>query len=193
MLHRHPRNSARVIDGKLVLSFPNALSPVLWQFDLCQVKASALEVLKSGEKGDACFLQLRTARGETQKIAEFETMEEGRGALLIVSRAMEKARGRIRCRPESDNNASSAAAAPRHGFWGGFLRFLGVLAGLFLIWLLVSYLYSLYYTPQISAEMLGRSSSQSESSYRGGPAFPGAGNGEAGVPMDADAFLMNNR
>ena len=42
--------SASVVDGKLILSFPHAQTPVLWQMDLTQAKASSLEVTKS-EKG----------------------------------------------------------------------------------------------------------------------------------------------
>ena len=39
--------SANVVDGKLILSFPHAQTPVLWQMDLAQAKASAIEVLKA--------------------------------------------------------------------------------------------------------------------------------------------------
>ena len=44
MGHGNYQSSARVVDGKLILSFPHALTPVVWQMDLSQTKASALEV-----------------------------------------------------------------------------------------------------------------------------------------------------
>ena len=42
--------SANVVDGKLILSLPEAENPVVWQMDLSSAKASALEVKKDEEK-----------------------------------------------------------------------------------------------------------------------------------------------
>ena len=67
----HKNNaSASVVDGKLILSFPHAQTPVIWQMDLAEAKASALEVLKA-EKGTDFTLTLKTQKGEKVKIDLF--------------------------------------------------------------------------------------------------------------------------
>jgi hypothetical protein len=86
--------SARVVDGKLVLSLPHALTPVVWQMDLTQASASALEV--HDKNGTGASLTLKTPRGETTEIAVFETRALAVSALMSVSKALENARGKIR-------------------------------------------------------------------------------------------------
>lgn len=86
-------SSASVVDGTLILSLPDALSPVVWRLELGQAKASALEV-REGESG-VFKLLLKTPRGDVSDIAGFETRGRAVAALMAVSRAMEQAHGQI--------------------------------------------------------------------------------------------------
>ncbi|MCD8519768.1 MAG: hypothetical protein LRY57_00325 [Alphaproteobacteria bacterium] len=87
------QSSASVVDGKLILSFPNAKTPVVWQLDMAEVKASALEV--KGDK-DPFVLVLRTTKGEAVDVAPFTTKEEAVEGLVAVTTALQNAHGLIR-------------------------------------------------------------------------------------------------
>ena len=69
------RASAKVVDGKLILSLPDALTPVVWQMDLAHAKASALEVRCNNEAMNAYTLTLKTPKGETIEVAAFDERE----------------------------------------------------------------------------------------------------------------------
>ena len=85
----NPRSSAKVVDGTLILSLPDALSPVVWRWNLGEAKASALEVRE--DKEGSFKLVLKTPRGDVQDVAPFENRQKAMSALLAVSRAMENA------------------------------------------------------------------------------------------------------
>lgn len=85
--------SARVVDGTLILSLPDALSPVVWRLELTNAKASALEV-REGD-GGIYRLMLKTPRGDVNDIAGFENRGRAVAALMAVSRAMEQGHGQI--------------------------------------------------------------------------------------------------
>ena len=44
-------SSAKVVDGNLILSLPDAINPVVWRMELGSVKASAMEVKKDAADG----------------------------------------------------------------------------------------------------------------------------------------------
>lgn len=85
--------SAKVIDGTLILTLPNAVRPVVWQMQLGQTKSSALEVREQNDGN--WLLVLKTPRMDVMEIAPFATKEKAVKALMAVSRAMEKAQGQI--------------------------------------------------------------------------------------------------
>ncbi len=86
--------SAKIIDGILVLTLPDALRPVVWQMELGQTKTSAVEVR---EQNDGTFiLMLKTGRQDVQEIAPYASRELAVRALLTLSKAMEGAQGRLR-------------------------------------------------------------------------------------------------
>ena len=87
--------TARVVDGKLILSLPHALTPVVWQMDLTQARSSALEVRENKTQG-SFVLVLKTPRGDDTEIAPFAARTDAIEALMAVSRALEKAQGQIR-------------------------------------------------------------------------------------------------
>ncbi|MFK7839322.1 MAG: hypothetical protein AB8B83_03235 [Bdellovibrionales bacterium] len=130
--------SASVVDGKLILSFPQAQTPVLWQMDLTQAKSSALEVQKEG-KSDICFLALKTQKGEEVKIASFDTREEALNGLLAASDALKNAHGNIQTAANEDQKISIAhAPAPRKragkGQWVTGIVAVFALVAIFGVW-----------------------------------------------------------
>ncbi|OIN86690.1 MAG: hypothetical protein AUJ12_05280 [Alphaproteobacteria bacterium CG1_02_46_17] len=97
--------TAKVVDGILILSLPDALSPVVWQMEVGQSKSSALEV-RANEDGTIFTLVLKTPRQDILEIARYDQRDDAVRALLTVSSAMEQAQGQIRM-------ASSDTAAGR--------------------------------------------------------------------------------
>jgi hypothetical protein len=95
--------SARVVDGKLILSLPDAQTPVVWQMDITQTKSSALEARHDEEKG-IYILTLKTPRGATVEIAPFDNRDFAVEGLMAASHALENAHGQIR----RDNAATAA-------------------------------------------------------------------------------------
>ena len=81
------QTSAKVVDSTLILSLPDALTPIVWRWDLKDVKASALEV--RANENDGYTLILKTPRGDVQDVAPFETKDHALHALMSVSQAME--------------------------------------------------------------------------------------------------------
>lgn len=96
------KSSAKVVDGNLILSLPNAVNPIVWRMELGSVKASALEV-REGTNGQSLLI-LKTAKGEAHEIAPFTSRDQAVHALMRVSAALQSAEGQIA--------SSSAPAAP---------------------------------------------------------------------------------
>ena len=87
-------STAKVIDGVLILSLPDALTPVVWQMELGQSKSSALEIR---DNGDSKFLlALKTPRQDVLEIATYSNRDLAIKALLVASQAMEKAHGQLK-------------------------------------------------------------------------------------------------
>lgn len=168
-------SSASVVDGKLILSFPNAKTPVVWQMDMAEVKASALEV--RGEK-DPFTLVLKTTKGEAMDVAPFATKDEAVEGLVAVTRALQSAHGHIRpvtAAPANVQTEFAAAPPARKSRWGALVLVIAVLAGL---WFLLG---------ALQGPMAG---------LPPGATIPGDETASApqnGVPMSADEFLNQNR
>lgn len=88
------QSSAKVVDGNLILSLPDAINPVVWRMELGSVKASALEVKQQAADG-SFMLSLKTPKGEVHDIAPFQTREHAVRALMRVSSALQGAQGKI--------------------------------------------------------------------------------------------------
>ena len=86
-------SSAKIIDGTLILTLPDAIKPVVWQMQLGQTKSSALEVRDMPDGN--WMLILKTPRMDVMEIAPFSNKDAAVRALLAVSRAMEKAHGQL--------------------------------------------------------------------------------------------------
>lgn len=87
-------SSAKVVDGNLILSLPDAINPIVWRMELGSVKASALEVKTQNAEGPF-VLTLKTPKGDVHEIAPYETRDGAVTALMRVSNALQSAEGRI--------------------------------------------------------------------------------------------------
>lgn len=97
---------ASVVDGKLILSFPGAITPIVWQMDLSKAKASALEIQ---EKNGGYALVLKTAKGETTDIAPFDERAKALDGLMAASRALSSAHGHIYTPTQGSDSATPNA------------------------------------------------------------------------------------
>jgi hypothetical protein len=84
-------SSAKVVDGALILSLPDAISPVVWRMDLGSVKSSALEV--RDQKDGTYMLTLKNPRDDVHNIAPFAEKAIAVRALMAVSHALEHGHG----------------------------------------------------------------------------------------------------
>ena len=87
-------SSAKVVDGNLILSLPDAINPVVWRMELGSVKASALEVKPLAAEG-TFLLSLKTPKGEVHDIAPFQTRDQAVRALMRVSAGLQGAQGKL--------------------------------------------------------------------------------------------------
>lgn len=175
-------SSASVVDGKLILSLPDAYTPVVWQMDLEQARSSALEV-REDSKSSRFILSLKTQNSEITDIASYEERSSAVQALMATSRALENAHGSIRpqtLRPANHNTSGSGnqtysnnpSAAIGNENKGG--RAGAFLAAAMLVVLVLAWTFSLS-KPMDSGFKTSRSSSDIPS--------------ESGVPVSADDFL----
>ncbi|MGB1076829.1 MAG: hypothetical protein ACPG05_00845 [Bdellovibrionales bacterium] len=81
--------SAKVTAGTLVLSLPDAVTPVVWRMDMGTAKSSAIEV-RENEDGHY-DLMLKTPKADAHKIATYEFKIKATQALMAVTKAMKKA------------------------------------------------------------------------------------------------------
>jgi hypothetical protein len=179
-------SSARVVDGKLILSYPDAITPVVWQMDLAQARASALEV-RENDKGHF-VLTLKTIKGESAEVAPFETKAAAVDALMAAGRALETAQGHIR-----PADAASPAQAPqiltlpqqqakRGNKWAA-----GLLAAL-----MIAFLIGMWGSIAPRAPMSVDNAANGPTGAAS-PSLDFGAKDEAGVPLSADEFLLKQQ
>lgn len=164
------KSEASVVDGTLVLSLPNALTPVVWRWNLGDVKASALEVR---EDDDRHKLILKTPRGDVQEVAPFADKDSALKALLVVSQALQGAKGQMQAgnaQPQ-ENTAPVKPSGEASKILTGFLAVL-VIVGL------------LFWLSTLMPKRLDTSTN--------GANTIGAREAQTGVPMSAEDFINGN-
>lgn len=102
----HNDANASVVDGKLILSFPEALTPIVWQMDLSDAKSSSFEVVEEGKN----FALVTKKQGAQKKesIAPFSTKEQAIAALMATSSALKNGHGHI----AAPSSAAAHSAQP---------------------------------------------------------------------------------
>ncbi len=162
-------SSAKVVDGNLIISLPDAKDPVVWRMALGEARAAALEVRPK----DADYaLVLKYPKGDTTEIAPFASKETATRALMAVSKAMQESHGHIRPASGTPPTADSASAGSSAS-WKWLIPLILIILGIF---------------------FLNRSASMLPSDYAGNETAgtataPGGASDETGVPLSADSFL----
>ena len=164
--------SARVVDGKLILSLPDALAPVVWQMDLGEAKASALEV-KHDEDNARFVLVLKTPRGEKVEVAAFDKRADALEGLMAASAALENASGQIQSGSavQTQNEAPTQNKKNKRNRWMSALLAVVILFVLLMIW----------------SSVLPRTTNIGNIEQTAG--FGGPPPTSSGVPVSADDFL----
>lgn len=176
--HDEYQPSAKVVDGSLILSLPDAINPVVWRMELGSAKASALEVKPAPADG-TFLLTLKTPKGEVYDIAPYATREQALRALMRVSAAMQGAQGRlVAAAPASSfispaDTATANTAARYKGTGASPLKWALAVAGIFLVIFLFSYLGTISPAPTTAP---GNAGEETQS-------------GATGVPQSADEVL----
>lgn len=177
--------TAKVIDGTLILTLPDAIKPVVWQMQLGQTKSSALEVR---EQGDTWMLILKTPRADVMEIAPFATRDAAVKALLAVSRAMEKAQGHLNAPADGTGYPVPAVIKThRYGLFFGLLRgvFHAFLALLLLIALIAAALWLIRPSNDAGFDMPAAQIQGSAEDAAPAPSAP------VGTSQSAEDFLNN--
>lgn len=165
-----PRSSAKVVDGNLIISLPDAKDPVVWRMALGEARAAAIEVQTRGD--DHFVLVLKYPKGDPVDIAPFSTKHAATSALMAVSHAMQAAHGQISAQRQvaaNDFAASGMAARRKTGAWKWLLP-LGVIV-------LALFIFARTGT-QLPVEAVSQQSGDAT------PVSP-----QNGVPQSADSFL----
>lgn len=163
-------STASVVDGKLILSLPGALTPVVWQMDLAQAKASALEVLPAKDEQNFT-LTLKNAKADNIDIATFGKRTEAVDALMAASRALASAHGQIR---PADGTATASVRPRKRG------RLIVPVLGILLLFALIAVWISLLpRAPGTEPGSASPAAMQTDSATAPSP----------GVPVSADDFL----
>ncbi|PJB69988.1 MAG: hypothetical protein CO093_09095 [Alphaproteobacteria bacterium CG_4_9_14_3_um_filter_47_13] len=102
-------SSAKITNNTLILSLPDAMSPVVWRMDLEEMKSAAFEI----EQEDGHYiLQMKTPKNDPRKIAPFENRASAMKALMAASHAMEQAQSTMASARIASHHPLSMAAAP---------------------------------------------------------------------------------
>lgn len=180
--------SAQIVDGTLILSLPDAISPVVWRMDLSGIKSAAMEIRTDKKEGETeTYTLTMKATGEKPKdIAPFDTQDKAMNALMAASAAMAHSQTSPDAAPVASNSNRanmSIAAAPAQNTKNKAGQFLASLIGLAIIGLL------LFALTRIGPTNPTNYNTNSDSYGQSGNA--GSAQDAAGTPMSADDFLLN--
>jgi hypothetical protein len=178
-------SSAKVVDGNLILSLPDAINPIVWRMELGSVKASALEVRGQGADG-TYMLALKTPKGDVHDIAPFEKRESAVHALMRVSAALQGAEGKISpvvMMPGVAGTQTTQSLPVFQKTGGSAYKWLLALAGVLLVIFLFAYVSSL--SPRQAEE----GSATEDTSATSVTGEPQSGTDKDGVPQSADQML----
>lgn len=182
--------AATVVDGKLILSFPQAITPIVWQMDLADAKSSSFEVIQE----DGAFALVTKKQGEQKKdmIAPFQSRDDAVAALMATSEALASGHGHIR---GGDTQATAhtpvhtivspayAQVAPVTAKRGGVMKWIVAVLILAVLLGLISAMASMRPRAPGSVSNAASLSGAASNTSTQNPAE------SAGVPVSADDFL----
>lgn len=171
--------SARVVDGTLIISLPQAVTPVVWRMELGHARSAALEI-RAQENGHH-VLTLKTPKGDVYDIAPFQNRGPALDALMCISSAMQQSHGQIRTMvPEQQNNPGPATTASDKKAAGRSRFPLALVGTILLVGLII-----------VLVNMGPRNPAHTPDSSQTAAISGQAGSAPVGVPMSADDFLNN--
>jgi hypothetical protein len=174
-------SSAKVVDGNLIISLPDALNPVVWRMELGSVKASALEVRQHANDG-TFLLSLKTPKGDVHDIAPFDSRDRAVQALMRISNALQNASGKMNPPSLAVPGISTAQELPSRPALSGAgpasVKWLVALGGVIVVIFLFAQLSNM--AQQRATETSGEQPATS---------ITGAPSAETGVPQSADEAL----
>ncbi len=121
-------STAKVVDGSLVLSLPDAVTPVVMRLSLEEAKSASFTVL---EKKDLHVLTVQFSEKDSRDIAPYANKEQAIAALMETSAALEKGSRVYSARGGREPGEGNGMAL-------GALKWAGALSVLFiLIWFVI--------------------------------------------------------
>ena len=168
---------ATIVDGKLILSLPDAQMPVVWQMDLDKAQSASFTVQEDKKKKTFALVS-KTSDNDADEIAIFEDKQDAVDALMETSNTLQSAHGQIKPDgvPTTKMAANKSVKPDTSDKLGAFLALVLVLV-LVLIWMVSA---SGRITP-IDGDI----------SVTGTTTSPANARDSAGVPVSADDFLSN--
>ena len=182
-------STAKVVDGRLVLSLTDAIKPIVWQFDLSVAKQSAIELRETN--GGETTLVLKNAKQDLQDIATYDTPQKAIKALTAIYKAMERAEGQMHAPQIGNYPLPMVIKQPSITSFKGLKNFLGALIKNVLMALLVLIILALliiWFVPlsgdsQMPQAQMGGIEQPLETPLEAAPSVP------AGEGVSADEFL----
>ncbi len=165
-------SSANVTSGTLVLSLPDAQSPVVWRMELGEIKEAAFEI-QDTDNGNY-ILAMKKPETKPQQIASFDNKAKALKALMSTSRAMKQVQSAATI-VANDDGSGSTVTVPQEKKSGQFI------AGIIGVIILGALIFGL---TQIGPKVQRSTTSSGSTSTNASPGAPG-------VPVSADDFLKN--
>ncbi len=169
-------SNVKIVDGKLILSLPEAQTPVVWQMDLEKAQSASFTVVEN-KKEKNFALVFKAEDGNADNIAPFDEKQSAVDILMETSNVLQNAHGKIK--PAS--NSHSAAANDNK------TDKLGAILAVALVIVLIS-IWTLSATGPGRIGQGGVNPSTASASSYGENASPAQ---TTGVPVSADDFLSN--
>jgi hypothetical protein len=166
-------STAKVVDGSLILSLPDATIPVVMRLSLEEAKSAAFTVI---EKDNKFILRVTLSEKDSRDIAPYEEKEKAVSALMAASSALEKG-----SRYASNDNRMSGDTLKNIAKWGAAL---GVL---FFLYVVISSLSSSLPRAPITANVQNQMNNAPATSANAPTAT--SPRATTGVAVPADQFL----
>lgn len=173
-------SNVKIVDGKLILSLPNAQMPVVWQMDLENAQSSSFTVTED-KKAKNFTLILKGQDGSIDEIAPFDDKQSAVDVLMETSAVLQNAHGQIRPGSASNNNTSGNKQEKDSDKLGAGLA-IALAIVLILIWVMMSS------APQRASDGITSTATSTGASFSNDASNPRQ---SSGVPVSADDFLNN--
>lgn len=111
-------SNVKIVDGKLILSLPEAQTPVVWQIDIEKAQSASFTV-KENKKEKNFDLVFKGSDGSTDNIAPFDEKQSAVDILMETSNVLQNAHGQIK--PAANNNAVHTSTGKQNDKLGAIL------------------------------------------------------------------------